>query len=106
MSAVPTSAWHRDKLRRDDDAFTEDQQGMDTLMRPSGRERGIKIPMVEVKTLPQLHRAGADQPVRNYYLLYIFSLQLKMILLQKILWGHNSKTERFFFFFLNLHKDS
>jgi hypothetical protein len=24
--AVPTSAWHRDKLRRDDITFTEDQQ--------------------------------------------------------------------------------
>ena len=26
MSAVPTSAWHRDKLKRDDITFTEDQQ--------------------------------------------------------------------------------
>ena len=36
------------------------------------RERDIKTPMEEVQTLPQLHRAGADQPVRNCFLLYIY----------------------------------
>ena len=50
---MPTSAWHRDELRRDD---TEDQQGMDMVTRPGVRERDIKTPMEEVKTLPQLHR--------------------------------------------------
>jgi hypothetical protein len=40
----------------DDDALTEDQQGMDMVTRSGVRLRGIKIPMEEVQTLSQLHR--------------------------------------------------
>ena len=55
-NAVPTSAWHRDKLRRDDITFTEDQQEHGRGGQGQGEGGNIKTPMVEVKTLPQLHR--------------------------------------------------
>jgi hypothetical protein len=54
VNGVPTSAWHRE-LRRDDITFTKDQQeGMDVGARVRDGETGT--PMVEVKTLTQLHR--------------------------------------------------
>jgi hypothetical protein len=57
VSAVPTSAWHKHKLRRDDNTFAKDQQeGMDVVARPRVRDCETGTPMVEVKTLSQLHR--------------------------------------------------
>ena len=55
-SAVPTYAWHRDKLRRNGITFTKDQQEHEVVARAMVREGDIKTPMEEVKTLPQLHR--------------------------------------------------
>ena len=56
MSAVPTSAWHRDKLKRDNITFFGTSKRVDMVTRARVREGDIKTPMVEVKTLTQLHR--------------------------------------------------
>ena len=65
MSAVPTSTRHRVKLERDNVTYSGTSKRLDMVKRARVRVGDIKTPMDEVQTLPQLHRAGADQPVRN-----------------------------------------
>jgi hypothetical protein len=48
VSAVPTSAWHRVKLERDNITYSWTSKGLDTVKRARVREGDIKTPMVEV----------------------------------------------------------
>jgi hypothetical protein len=72
VSAVPTSAWHRVKLDRDDITYSGTSKRVDMVTRARLRECDIKTSMEEVQTLPQLYKAGADQAVRNCFLLNIY----------------------------------
>ena len=60
--------WSRDAI-----TFPGTSRSMDMVTRHSVREPDTRTLMVEVQTLPQQRRAGADQPVKNCFLLYIFS---------------------------------
>ena len=71
MGAVPTSAWHRDKLRWEDITFTEDQQEHGNRGQGQGEGGRHQDPHGEGEETPSAAQTGADQPVRNYSLLYI-----------------------------------
>jgi hypothetical protein len=64
---VPTSAWYRDKLKRDNITFFGTSKRVDMVTRARVREANIKTPVPHGvgRDTPSVSQTGADQPVRN-----------------------------------------